>query len=679
MSVTQRTATQDASQEMRCTRCNSVLPPHAIFCGTCGKRVNKDSLKTPVTQPNTDDISERYRITSLIRRSGHTQLLLAMDTLHQRPVVIRDINISSLDNDGKQSALEAVQREYDMLRRLRIPDVMPLIDLRYSHEHLFVAGGWPFPLPDDVKNGNSKAYTPTLQDVLQSGIGLPPEQAALSWLHRLSVVIGRLHTIYILLGDLDPSTIVVSNSSYDGVPALAVSWLPVPVRSLLKPVANSTYSSGFMAPEALAGEMVPRSDIYSLGALLYLLLTGSSPDEQLLKSQRPSGRLRELSPRISSATEAIVIRALAADPNDRYKRVEEMEEALLLALENAPKARKERSIAQKKGKYDTEAQGQEMNELHDEAEEVTVSIVSLQSQLARWQLEKIQTETQDGHAVVREAIADTPTISTAHIRDALLNGAPPVTPPSDASQLMEDEALSTNDAEPLADDEPLANESLPEPMPRSTPVPIAETTGEIPMMQRFKERISGILPALTRPSKGVDVVTSTQSQATDEAFLKRLQRFLLGEQQRSTTAAALIETPLRIQPNQGYTIRIHLMGRDVATPPLGAKKGAQPVGLSAIIHDEIVHVEVRSSIFQNYAYVVQRADVPIPGEGFAAEVSIPMQPLSGGQNGRRERLHIFFMDEARRPLYEKPFAVEVTVSQLVQSGREGHTVLTIPI
>jgi len=674
MSVTQRTATQDTSQEMRCTRCNSVLPPHAIFCGTCGERVNKDSLKAPVTQPNTDDISERYRITSLIRRCGYTQLLLAMDTLHQRPVVIRDINISSLDDNGKQRAVEAIQREYDMLRRLRIPDVMPLIDLRYSHEHLFVAGGWPFPLPDDAKNGNSKAYTPTLQDVLQSGIGLPSEQVALSWLHRLSVVIGRLHTIYIFLGDLDPSAIVVSEGSYDGLPALAVSWLPMPMHSLLEPaVNNNSQGSMFMAPEAAAGSVEPRSDIYSLGALLYLLLTGSSPDEQLPRLQRSGNRLRELNPRISSATEAIVMRALAVDPGDRYKRVEEMEEALLLALETAPKARKGRSIAQKKGKYDTEVQGQETNTLHDEAEEVTVSIVSLQSQLARWQLEKIQTDTQDGHTVIREAIADTPTISTAHIRDTLLNGAPPVTPPSEAPQRMEDDASSTNN------DEPLDNESLPEPMPRSTPVPIAETTGEIPMMQRFKERISGILPALSRPSKEVDEVTSAQPQDTDESFLKRLQRFLLGEQQRSTTAAALIETPLRIQPNQGYTIRIHLMGRNVATPPPGTKKGAQPVGLSAIIHDEIVHVEVRSSIFQNYAYVVQRADVHIPGEGFAAEVSIPMQPLSGGQNGRRERLHIFFMDEARRPLYEKPFAVEVTVSQLVQSGREGHTVLTIPI
>ncbi len=668
MSVTQSTTSQDASQEMRCTNCNSILPPEAIFCGTCGERVNKESLQAPATQPDTKELSERYRVTSLIRRSGYTQLLLAMDTRHQRPVLIRDIDISSLDEETQKQAVEAVQHEYDMLRRLRIPDVTPLIDLRYSHDHLYVTGGWPFPLSDEAKEGNSKAYTPTLQDLLQSGIGLPPEQVALSWLHRLSVVVERLHAIYVFLGDLDPSTIVVSDNSYDALPALAVSWLPVPIRSLLKPLSMPVNESLFMAPEAVMGEVQTRSDIYSLGALLYFLLTGNNHGEQ--KAQRTASRIRDLNPRVSSATEAIVTRALASNPADRYKRVEEMEEALLLALENLPKGRKTRSIAQKKGKRGVEADESEAAEPKDNAEEVTVSIVSLQSQLARWQLEKIQGDTENGHAVIREAIADTPTISTAHIRDALLNISP-------ETLSVADENIVTEENEKEAD------ETLPEPMPRTDLVPTSETTGEIPLMQRFKERVSGLLPALPRAAKPASAdMTAPATQLQDEtgtSFLKRLQRFLLGEQQHTTTAAALIETPLRIQPNQSYAIRVHLMGRDIATSAPNAKKGSQPVGLSAIIRDEVVHIEVRSSIFQNYAYVIQRADVHIPGEGFAAEVTIPMQPLSSGQNGRRERLHIYFMDEARHPLYEKPFAIEVLVSQLVQAGREGHTVLTIPV
>ena len=671
MSVTQTTTTQDASENVRCTHCDSVLPPQATFCSTCGERVQQRSQHAHTTQLDTAHITERYRVTSLMHRSAFTQVFLAIDTLHQRPVIIRDIDITSLNDDAKLQAVKAVQHEYDVLRRQHVPDVTPLIDLRYSQEHLFSVAGWPFPLPEDAEGGSSKAFTHTLHDLLQSGIGLPNEQVALTWLYRLSTVVGQLHHLDIVLGDLDPATIVVSDTTYTGAPALTVSWLP----SAIRPSTTSSSANGgqFVAPEARLGNVELRSDIYSLGALLYLLLTGSTPDEPSSSMQRPWHGLREANPRISGTIEAIVMRALSVDISNRFQRVEEMEEALLLALEQFSETRRVRPGAstQKNGKDDTATNGQDTPRSKDDAEEVTISIVSLQSQLARMHLKKLQTEqesTQDERVLAREAIADTPTISTAHIRDALLNRV------IDTPQPGEDETLE--------DETPFADEVLPEPMPRATPVPVVSgTTGELPFLQRFKERITGVLPALKpkpRPAEEPPL-TEQPTDTADMSLLKRLQRFLLGEQQHTTTAAALIETPLRVQPNQGYTIRLHLMGREVATAPPGAKKGTQPVGLSAIVRNEIVHIEVRSAIFQNYAYVAQRADVQMPGEGFAAEVLIPMQTLSDGPSGRRERLHIFFMDEMKRPLYEKPFAVEVFVSRLVQSGREGHNVLTIPL
>ncbi len=144
-------------------------------------------------------------------------------------------------------------------------------------------------------------------------------------------------------------------------------------------------------------------------------------------------------------------------------------------------------------------------------------------------------------------------------------------------------------------------------------------------------------------------------------------------------AAAIIETPMRIRPDQPYNLRLHIMGRDEPTPHPDAKKGEQPAGLSALVHGEIIQVEVRSVLQQGYTYILQQATVTIPASGYAAEVTIPMQQQPVGATGRRDRLHIFFLDEQRRPLYEKPFVVEIFVSPLVQFGREGHQVLTIPI
>ncbi len=113
------------------------------------------------------------------------------------------------------------------------------------------------------------------------------------------------------------------------------------------------------------------------------------------------------------------------------------------------------------------------------------------------------------------------------------------------------------------------------------------------------------------------------------------------------------------------------------TGTLDSKDGSTG-GLSSLVEGDLVSIQVRSALYQNYAYVVQKATVQIPENGYAAEVTIPMHPLSHGPSGRRDRLHIFFMDERRRSLYEKPFVIELFISHLVQPGREGHNVLTIP-
>jgi hypothetical protein len=161
-----------------------------------------------------------------------------------------------------------------------------------------------------------------------------------------------------------------------------------------------------------------------------------------------------------------------------------------------------------------------------------------------------------------------------------------------------------------------------------------------------------------------------------------LKQVILGQQQQAIQAAAIVETPLRVMPDQMYTLRIHVMGRNEpgqSTQQRPEVHGGQEMGLSRLTHGDIAVIEVRSILHQSYAYIVQRATVTIPAEGYVSEVTIPMQSLSNGPTGRRDRLHVFFMDERRHPLYEKPFAVEIFVSNHVKRGNEGHHVLTIPL
>src|SRR5207244_4160355 len=114
------------------------------------------------------------------------------------------------------------------------------------------------------------------------------------------------------------------------------------------------------------------------------------------------------------------------------------------------------------------------------------------------------------------------------------------------------------------------------------------------------------------------------SSDKDSSLLKQLRRLILGEQKHTTTAAAIIETPLRVQPNQSYTIRIQLMGRNEPGNLPGlqgdaiqhdVKKGAH--GLSALTEGALIYIEVRSALYQSYAFIVQQAAVYIPAQGYA--------------------------------------------------------------
>ena len=606
----------------QCPNCHSVLSSQAAFCASCGERIEKKNVAS-LLQDNTD-IAAHYRITSLVRRRPFVSLFFAIDNQYLHPVGIRDIDISSLNNEARMSASEILQKEYDLLRRESIPSIMPVIDLRHFQGRLYVVSSWPSSSSAGQRGSNARLHT--LQDVLQSGIGLPNVQVSLFWIEQLCYTLDILHRQQIVLGDLDPHALILGSSDYTGQLLLLVSWMPSLIRSLLPrtPIVNST--SNFSAPEVLLGKPEPRSDIYSLGAVLYLLLTGVPPEGPMARMHRSLPSPGEVNARINARLDDFVMKALSIDSSERYQSAGEMAEALSRMKPNGKRVFPKISsplppVAEPRVE---DAQPDKIPATKQKSEEKakidTVLITPLpEGNLAAWEAAKNN--------------EDTPTSTVEH-----------------ASLVVE-----------KAEEHAVAVE---------TP--------------QQHENVASFRP-LEVPHNENDSLLGLSTRSTAR-FLQRVQRLVLGEQKRSTTAAAIIETPMRVQPDQPYTIRIQIMGRNVPgmVNPLGGfsrSAGGKrlPAGLSALIEGEQVFVEIRSVLFQDTAYIVQQATVHVPPGSFAAEVTIPMQPLSNGPSGRRERLYIFFMDEMHRPLYEKPFIVELFVSHLVQPGREGHNVLTIPI
>ncbi len=258
---------------------------------------------------------------------------------------------------------------------------------------------------------------------------------------------------------------------------------------------------------------------------------------------------------------------------------------------------------------------------------------------------------------------------------------PPPTPlPVDASSEAQLEAPVEQREEELALDPQAPSEgeatSPPPQISQSVPTPT------------WKRRITAMLPAipleLLQKNRNTQTSVADREERTSQnahvtAWLKQLQRMILGRQRPIIMAPAIVESPLRVQPNQVFTLRLHIMGRDEPLPTPEANTNDRFAGLSTLQHGNTTLIEVRSVLHQSYAYIVQQTAVTIPAAGYMAEVLIPIQLLSTAPGGRRDRLHLFFLDEQRRPLYERPFVLEIFVSHLVKPGKEGHQVLTIPV
>ncbi|MBV9712824.1 MAG: hypothetical protein JO011_18140 [Ktedonobacteraceae bacterium] len=199
------------------------------------------------------------------------------------------------------------------------------------------------------------------------------EEIALSWGARLCRIVARLHRLGIVLGDLDLSTILVSSSGESSwAPILLASW-PPPLQfwppgttafdvsqqyRQVFPTAGAARWNAFIAPEMLNGNCDERSDVYTLGAILYLLLTHYAPVAAIHRLQAvPEVKLSEedgsvtdasvknnvtrgtneglelILPRllyreIPEALEQILLRALELDPDLRYLSVFALVEAL---------------------------------------------------------------------------------------------------------------------------------------------------------------------------------------------------------------------------------------------------------------------------------------------------------------------------------------------------------------
>src|SRR5437867_1536482 len=205
-------------------------------------------------------VGNRYRIDRFLGQGGLGRVYLARDLQHGEARVALKILASRLPHESEANAL---RHEFSLLSRLRHPNLVRILDFG-----LFDEGGSPF-LAEEFVEG---------EDLFVASRKWAPEEIV-RWTASLCRAIQFLHSRNIIHRDLKPSNILVPGNGADPDAFKLLDF------GLAQPGGNGKPNSGigtlaYTAPEILLGKSAtPRSDLYSIGILLYHLLVGRLPFE----------------------------------------------------------------------------------------------------------------------------------------------------------------------------------------------------------------------------------------------------------------------------------------------------------------------------------------------------------------------------------------------------------------
>lgn len=323
---------QSLQQEVACPQCRYKNPPKSRFCEQCGQPLVSEmptqSTLTPYTPaaavaPEPASFAGgRYQVKKMLGEGGRKKVYLVHDTALDRDVAFAQIKTEKLDKDARTR----IKREAQAMGRLGDhPNIVAVYDFGEDQGAPYMV--LPLLPGGDVEDLIAKA--PDHRLPIEKAIGIAKAVAnGLVFAHSKGII----HR------DLKPGNVWLSA---DGTAQIGDFGLAVAVD--LSRLTDSGIIMGtlaYMPPEqAMGGNVTPKSDLYSLGAMLYEMVAGRRPfigqDALAVIGQHintppvsPAWHRADLSP----ALEALILQLLEKDPNKRpesasavYKALESIE------------------------------------------------------------------------------------------------------------------------------------------------------------------------------------------------------------------------------------------------------------------------------------------------------------------------------------------------------------------
>ncbi len=270
-----------------------------------------------------------YRIDRLLGEGGMGAVYQAYDMALQREAAIKLIH----PHLARQPAFrERFMQEARLMARLDHPGIVKVFAFGKQGDLLF--------LPMEfISGGNLRQF---LDELIRQKKWIPLEEATLL-VRQLCRIVEYAHQKGVLHRDIKPANLMLKPEPSEGFPfrvVLTDLGLGKLVEGLgITQEGTSMGTPAYMSPEqALGQETDPRSDVYSLGVLLYELTVGRLPLEiqTITEAIRFHSRVeppapRFLRPDLPEALEHVILKALEKDPAKRYASAKELEAALSTA------------------------------------------------------------------------------------------------------------------------------------------------------------------------------------------------------------------------------------------------------------------------------------------------------------------------------------------------------------
>ena len=271
-------------------------------------------------------LGERYKVEREVGRGGMATVYLAQDLRHRRPVAVKVLHPHLAVSIGPERFL----REIQIAARLQHPHIVPLYDSGQADDLLY------YVMP--YIEGES------LRHRLNREKRLPPEEAV-GIARAVASALDYAHRQQIVHRDIKPENVMLHEATAMVTDFGIAKAVTAAAADSLTQTGTAVGTPAYMSPEQAGGEaeLDGRSDIYSLGVMLYEMLAGDAPftgtTVQSIMAKLfadPVPPLRDSRDDVPDWLDSAVQKALAKRPDDRYATAPQFVQALIWPTGSTP-------------------------------------------------------------------------------------------------------------------------------------------------------------------------------------------------------------------------------------------------------------------------------------------------------------------------------------------------------